>query len=63
MSREWFISEALSSVRRLEELLDQLSDEEITSLINLEEEAARRKVFLDKLYREARQRARKQFIR
>jgi hypothetical protein len=63
MSREWFISEALSSVRRLEELLDQLSDEEITSLINLEEETARRKVFLDKLYREARQRARKQFIR
>jgi hypothetical protein len=51
------------SVRRLEELLDQLSDEEITSLINLEEETARRKVFLDKLYREARQRARKQFIR
>lgn len=61
--REWFISEALSSVRRLDELLDQLTEEELAQLINLEESAQRRKVFLDKLYREARQRARKQFIR
>jgi len=61
--REWFITEALSSVRRLDELLDQLSDEELSKLIELEEAAARRKVFLDKLYREARQRARKPFHR
>ena len=61
--REWFISEALSSVRRLDELLDQLTEEELTQLITLEESAQRRKVFLDKLYREARQRARSQFIR
>ena len=61
--REWFISEALSSVRRLDELLDQLTEEELAQLINLEESAQRRKVFLDKLYREARQRARQQFIR
>lgn len=61
--REWFISEALSSVRRLDELLDQLTEEELDQLITLEESAQRRKVFLDKLYREARQRARSQFIR
>lgn len=61
--REWFISEALSSVRRLDELLDQLTEEELSQLITLEESAQRRKVFLDKLYREARQRARSQFIR
>lgn len=61
--REWFISEALSSVRRLDEVLDQLTDEELDQLIHLEETAQRRKVFLDKLYREARQRARKQYLR
>lgn len=61
--REWFISEALSSVRRLDEVLDQLTDEELNQLIHLEETAQRRKVFLDKLYREARQRARKQYLR
>ena len=63
MNREWFIAEALTTVRRLDELLDQLTDSELTQLIELEESSARRKVFLDKLYREARQRARKPFIR
>lgn len=61
--REWFISEALSSVRRLDELLDQLTDEELSHLINLEEAAQRRKSFLDKLYREARQRAKRPYLR
>lgn len=61
--REWFISEALSSVRRLDELLDQLTDEELTHLITLEEGASRRKIFLDKLYREARKRAKRPFLR
>mgnify|MGYP007069479571 CR=1 FL=1 len=61
--REWFITEALSSVRRLDELLDQLTEEELSKLIELEEAAQRRKVFLDKLYREMRQRARKEFHR
>ena len=61
--REWFISEALSSVRRLDELLDDLTDEELTHLILLEEAASRRKVFIDKLYREARQRAKQPFQR
>lgn len=61
--REWFIREALSSVRRLDELLNQLTDEELNHLIVLEDGARRRKVFLDKLYREARQRAKRPFIR
>ena len=61
--REWFVSEALSSVRRLDELLADLTDEELTHLILLEESAQRRKVFIDKLYREARQRARAVFKR
>ena len=60
---EWRISEALTSVRRLEELLPQMADAEIEKLIALEEEAQRRKVFLDKLYREMRQRSRKKFTR
>ena len=47
--REWFVSEALSSVRRLDELLAELTDEELTHLILLEESAQRRKVFIDKL--------------
>lgn len=61
--REWFVSEALSSVRRLDELLADLTDEELTHLILLEESASRRKTVLDKLYREARQRARSVFKR
>lgn len=63
MIRDWFIAEALTSVRRLDEVLAQLTDEEIAQLITLEEAASRRKVFLDKLYREARQRAKLPFNR
>lgn len=61
--RDWFISEALTSVRRLVELLPQLTDAEIAHVIEVEEGAQRRDTVLTKLYREARQRARKQFIR
>lgn len=63
MIRDWFIAEALTSVRRLDEVLTQLTDEELAQLITLEESASRRKVFLDKLYREARQRAKRPFNR
>lgn len=61
--RDWYVAEALTSVRRLDEVLPNLTDEELTHVMSLEESAQRRKVFLDKLYREARQRARKQFVR
>lgn len=63
MEIDWNIAQALSSVRQLDSVMDELSDEQLATLIELEEVAARRKVFLDKLFRESRQRARKQFIR
>jgi hypothetical protein len=59
----WHVSEALTTVRRLQEVLPQLTDEELTKVIGLEEAALRRKTFLNRLYREARVRARKKFIR
>jgi len=60
---QWRMSEALLSVRRLDELLPSLTDAEIKQVIALEEAALRRKSFLDKLYREMRQRVKKQFSR
>ena len=63
MLNQWRISEALSSVRRLVDLMSSLTDSEIEQVIALEEASLRRKSFLDKLYREARQRARKKFTR
>ena len=59
----WHISEALSSVRRLNNVIHQLTDEDLAHVIRLEEAALRRKSFLDRLYREARKRARKPFVR
>lgn len=53
------MSEALLSVRRLVEIMPSLTDAEIKQVTALEEAALRRKSFLDKLYREARQRVRK----
>lgn len=57
------MSEALSSVRRLVEVMPTLTDDELKAVISLEEGAQRRKSFLDKLYREARQRAKRPFLR
>ena len=61
--REWFIAEALTSVRRLTNVIRQMTDEEIKHVIELEEAGLKRSILLDKLYREMRQRARKEFIR
>lgn len=61
--RKWFVSEALTTVRKLVEVLPQLTDEEIAHVITVEEASSKRETLLDKLYREQRQRARKQFIR
>ena len=61
--RKAFVSEALASVRRLGEVLPQLTDEEIKHVISLEEAAQRRETVLEKLYRELRVRARKEFVR
>jgi len=63
MTMDWLVSQALTSVRQLMEVLPQLTEEQLNQLITLEESAQRRKVFLDKLYRESRQRARSKFAR
>lgn len=63
MTMDWLVSQALTSVRQLMEVLPQLTEEQLNQLITLEESAQRRKVFLDKLYRESRQRARGKFLR
>lgn len=60
---DWHVTEALKSVRQLDSLKSKLTDAELTKVIALEEAALRRKSFLDKLYREARQRAKQKFIR
>lgn len=55
---EWRLSEALLSVRRLNAVASQMTEEEIVRAISLEEESLRRKSILDRLYRESRARAR-----
>lgn len=61
--RKAFIAEALASVRQLDAVMNELTDEEIAHVIELEEGAQRRDTVLNKLYREMRQRARKQYQR
>lgn len=61
--RDWYVAEALTSVRHLTQHSSQTTDEEIKHVISLEEAAQRRKALLDRLYREMRQRARKEFVR
>ena len=61
--RKAFIAEALTSVRNLQAVLPDLTDAELKKAVELEEAALRRQTILDKMYRELRQRARKQFIR
>ena len=63
MLNQWRISEALSSVRRLVDLMSSLTDSEIEQVIALEEASLRRKAFLDKAYREMRQRVKKNYSR
>ncbi|MBK8467619.1 MAG: hypothetical protein IPL32_17535 [Chloracidobacterium sp.] len=59
MLNEWRISEALTSVRRLMGVLQQMTDEELIEAIKLEEASLRRKHILEKLYRQSRVLARK----
>ena len=51
---EWRVSEALVSLRRLLEILPQMTEEEIIRAIALEEETHRRQSVLKLLYRQAR---------
>ena len=55
---EWLISEALSSIRSLENRIYKLSDEELAHAIKLEEATRRRPTISKRLQRESRRRAR-----
>jgi len=50
----WRIGEALTSVRRLAEIIDQMTLEEVERALMLEENSSRRKVVIDKLFRKHR---------
>lgn len=50
----WRVTEALISLRRLREILPQMTEEEIVRAIALEEETHRRQSVLKLLYRQAR---------
>ena len=56
--REWFISEALASVRRLDVILSSLTEEEVIKALALEKEALRRKNIITRLERQFRTLAR-----
>lgn len=57
---DWRISEALTSVRRLEGVIDQMTDSEVVRAIALEEASLRRTSILQRLHRKARALARVQ---
>jgi len=50
----WRVGEALTSVRRLAEIIDQMTLEEVERALMLEENSSRRKVVIDKLFRKHR---------
>ncbi len=50
----WRVGEALTSVRRLVEIIDQMTLEEVERALMLEENSSRRKVIIDKLFRKHR---------
>ena len=49
MNREWHISQALKSVRRLGELLPDLSVEELTEMLEIERGSLRRRTVLSRI--------------
>lgn len=51
---QWRISEALTSFRRLEAVVNNMSEEEVVRAIALEEEGLRRSSILNRLNRRAR---------
>lgn len=50
----WRVGEALTSVRRLAKIIDQMTLEEVERALMLEENSSRRKVVIDKLFRKHR---------
>lgn len=51
--RQWYVSEALHSMRRLEEIIDELSQEEIIAALDLESGSRRRKSIINRLISKA----------
>jgi len=47
--RQWYISEALLSVSRLNDVLNEMTEAEIMKCLDLESSAARRKSIIDRL--------------
>lgn len=47
--RTWFVSEALQSARRLQEIIDELSEEEVIAALELESQSQRRRSIIDRL--------------
>jgi hypothetical protein len=47
--RQWHVTEALSSMRRLHELIDELTEEEVLAALELESGSQRRSSIVDRL--------------
>ena len=47
--RQWYVTEALSSMRRLHDLIDELTQEEILAALELESGTQRRSSIVDRL--------------
>lgn len=51
--RKWYLNEALASVRRLAEVIDELTSAEITACLDLEASTQRRRSVIDRLIAQA----------
>lgn len=47
--RQWYVSEALSSMRRLAEIIDELTEDEVLAALELEAGSQRRSSIVDRL--------------
>ncbi len=47
--RNWYVSQALDSVARLNKILPELTEEEVLACLDLESQSARRKSIIDRL--------------
>lgn len=47
--RQWYVSEALDSMRRLAQVIDELSEEEVLAALDLESGSRRRQSIIDRL--------------
>lgn len=52
-TRPWYLNEALASVRRLDEIIGELTAEEVTACLDLEAATQRRRSVIDRLIKRA----------